>query len=117
MTIWELSKKFDLPYSTTHKYVQILADHSYIFPRKTDKGIEISESDLETFEKFLTIIQGGYKPKEALLIMDDRKVIRKLLIEISEKIDNIEERLEKIEEYIERKGFWRKFLSLFKRRR
>jgi len=117
MTIWEISKKFNLPYSTTHKYIQILTDHSYIFPKKTDKGIEISENDMEIFEKFLRIIQGGYKPKEALLILDDKKILRRLLIEISEKISSIEERLERIEEKIEKKKFLNRFLSLFKKKR
>ena len=66
MTISELAKARNMPYSTARKYINALIERGIIAPERTSHGIVLSPSDVEVFDTLVSYIRSGMPLKTAI---------------------------------------------------
>jgi len=66
MTISELAKTRNMPYSTVRKYVNALIERGIIAPERTSHGVVLSSSDVEVFDTLVSLVRSGLPLKSAI---------------------------------------------------
>ena len=96
MTISELAKTRNMPYSTVRKYVNALIERGIIAPDRTSHGIVLSPSDVEVFDALVSFIRSGMPLKTAIdRLAEGRKATTDEVIQYLQRLEKKIEELEK----------------------
>ncbi len=96
MTISELAKTRNMPYSTVRKYVNALIERGIIAPDRTSHGVVLSPSDVEVFDTLVSFIRSGMPLKTAIdRLAEGRKATTDEVIQYLQRLERKIEELEK----------------------
>lgn len=96
MTISELSKIRNMPYSTVRKYINALIERNIIAPDRTSHGIMLSQYDVEIFDRLVSFIRSGMPLKTAIdRLVEGRKNTTDDVIQYLQRLERRIEELEK----------------------
>lgn len=106
MTIRQLSRKVNLPYSTTRKYLKSLEEAGYITLRITEHGARIDHHTLVIFEELVELIKSGYPLQKALERLGEGRTatesrILEYLSRLEKKVEDLEAENRKLNELLQ----------------
>ena len=122
LTLRGLSRKLNMPYSTTRKYLFILKDNGFVRVREGPVGLMIDEESQRALERFIGYIREGLTIEGALRKMKENDGRERNLVERIEKMErDLEEIKESIQEiknelFRKRRSFLSKIFGGFKRK-
>ena len=106
--ISEISRRVNLPYSTTWKYLKLLRERGFITITRTNRRSMITERDLETFQEFLRLVrEEGLSLEVALNRIGEGRTateepIIRYLQRLEKKIENLEKENKALSELVQK---------------
>ncbi|MCD6143668.1 MerR family transcriptional regulator [Thermococcus sp.] len=102
LTIRELARVINMPYSTTRKYVKALEDRGLIHMVRTDHGYQLGDHAVEMVKQLKALVESGISLNQALdQLAGSKDNIMALLQRMDQKINNLEKENRALRELVQ----------------